>query len=103
MGTWTEVTSVQIMRRLWTQGILKVEILGSEHSWDRMGSQASIPRVFTSTAWWKDDAKLICLFISCLSVFPLMRTMLHIGQPLGRTGVPAALYKSPGAAGAADW
>ena len=32
-----------------------------------------------------------------------MRTMLHIGQPLGSTGVPAALYKSPGAAGAADW
>lgn len=88
------MTSVQIMRRLWTQGILKVEILGSEHSWDRMGSQASIPRVFTSTAWWKDDAKLICLFISCLSVFPLMRTMLHMEQPLGRTGVPGALYES---------
>lgn len=59
-----------------------------------MGSQASIPRVFTSTAWWKDDAKLICLFISRLSVFPLMRTMLHMEQPLGRTGVPGALYES---------
>ena len=60
------MTSVQAMRRLWTQCILKVEIWGSEHSWDRMGSQVSIPRLFTSTAWGKDDAKL--MFVNFLFV-----------------------------------
>lgn len=67
-----------------------------------MGSQASIPRVFTSTAWWKDDAKLICLFISCLSCFSFDEDHATYGAAPCRT-VCQVHYMNPGAVGAADW